>query len=188
MDGDATETTVTGSETTGSPETAGTGSETGEERTAQPGSPQPSTAAGSNEGTQGTIAASETATEGTRRDNPVNGSESGDRVANEVLTRQRDKAIREAHAYKAMLAAHNIDLSVVTSDALERIRIVEGEASGAFDYVAPGFEPQRRSASAVDTRQTGQALTAESIKQMSTQEINSNWEAVKGVLAAQRSK
>ena len=130
----------------------------------------------------------ETAGEGSESDKRLDSDSDSYRVVNEVLTRQRDKAIREAHAYKAMLAAHNIDVSMVSSDVLEKIRVVEGEAVDRFDYAAPGFVGQRVSPSAVDSRQAGQALNVDAIRNMSASEINKNWESVKQVLAAQRSK
>lgn len=189
MDGnEGTETTISGSETTGNTETAGTGSTAATYRGPESANPQSAeTTAGDRP--EGTAEAGD-ATEGTAEsaDKRLDGDSDSGRAAVEVLTRQRDRAIREAHAYKAILAAHNIDLAVVNSNSLEKIQIVEGEAVGGFDYSAPGFSSHRVSASAVDSRQAAQALNMDSIRDMSVTEINQNWESVKAVLAAQRSK
>jgi len=100
---------------------------------------------------------------------------------------QRNDALRRSHAFETMLSAHSIDTSGVTAEALERLPIANGAVDGKFAYEAPKLNPGKAPARETETAAPA-ALTRETVKGMTPDEINSRWPEIKAWMAQGGSK
>ena len=93
---------------------------------------------------------------------------------------QRNKALRQAHAFKTMLKAHGIDLKPVTDKALEHLPINQGAVDGVFDYKAPDIKVPPAPA---QTRVESSAPpTLDEVRRWSPEKINAQWDTVKELM------
>ena len=95
---------------------------------------------------------------------------------------QRNDALRQTHALKAVLAAHNISFDVTQAD-LGALSIDNGAVQGEFSYTpnnptssAPASQHQPAGAA------TPAVLTKDAISKMTSAQINENWEEISKVL------
>ena len=94
---------------------------------------------------------------------------------------QRNAALRESHALRAITTAHNVKTDdVLTETALGVLTIEDGKVTGEFEYKAPKLKTQQQREVKQDSTKSV-ALTAEAIEAMSYDEINKNWDEVVAV-------
>ena len=102
---------------------------------------------------------------------------------------ERNAALRDAAAVRKVAKAHNIDLSVVSAEAVEKLAIQDGKVVDEFDYTAPA--PQVKKSISAGEAPGGQpassaksaGLTREDIAKMSPSEINKRWDEVSALMA-----
>lgn len=98
---------------------------------------------------------------------------------------QRDGAVRQAFAYKTILASHGIDIAEVTEDRLNTLPIRAGVVDGVYNYTPPKPPPKDPPAPSPTAGGAGKgALTLDDVHKMSRDQINNDWENVSAVLAA----
>ena len=96
-----------------------------------------------------------------------------------------EQSLREAHAFRTMLAAHNIDLSSVTPEALAGLVIRDGKVVSDFAYTPPkAGRLQATGPASLEGDDQSAGLTYAEVMAMSREEINARWEEVQPVLAA----
>lgn len=95
----------------------------------------------------------------------------------------RNDALRKSHAYRTILDAHKIDLSVVTDHALANLSIEGGKVDSEFTYTPPQIDPPKRAPAKAAGEGKG-GLTKDDLKGMKPEEINRRWSEVRSVLAA----
>ena len=93
---------------------------------------------------------------------------------------QRDKAIRQAHAYSTMLKAHGIDTSNVTEAALQQITIHAGAPDSPFEYNPPKISIPAPAAK--PRPKTAEQPTLEDVKTWDEDKIADNWDTVKQLM------
>ena len=95
---------------------------------------------------------------------------------------QRNTAVRQAHGFKTMLAAHGIDTAGVTAEKLDAIPISGGVADGRFDYTPPEIKvPVTKPTPRVGDESVKPTL--DDVKNWSVDEINSRWDEVSALMA-----
>jgi len=99
---------------------------------------------------------------------------------------QRNAALREAHAYKTMLLAHNIAVDGVNEDKLKDLPISDGRVDGKFDYTPPAIAVPAKPTSQANASIGGNAkpLTLDEVGGWSEEQINANWDEVQRLLIA----
>lgn len=102
-------------------------------------------------------------------------------VESEINKVNYETALRKVSAMESILKAHQIDMSVMTNEALSAIPIVDGVA-GKFAYQAPRPAPTTSPKSVRMGGNQPVALTIDQIEAMSETEINNRWEEVSAVL------
>lgn len=94
---------------------------------------------------------------------------------------QRNKALRQAHAFKTMLEMHGISTKGVTDKALEALPIHDGAVDGKYDYTPPKIAvppPQRQRA------QGGKpTATLESASQWTGEDMVKRWDELSPLIA-----
>ena len=86
---------------------------------------------------------------------------------------ERNAALRRAHAYEAMLRAHNIDIASVTDDSLRGMEIDQGAVVEEYSYTPPPMrrsDPAGAAAPGGQPASTQQPLTMTSLKDMSSKD------------------
>ena len=91
----------------------------------------------------------------------------------------RNQALRETAALTKVVKAHNITFDVGSAD-LKGLSIEDGKVSGEFEYTATKATTQVPGTQGIK----GDEITPESIKGMTPEQINANWDKVSAVLAA----
>lgn len=102
---------------------------------------------------------------------------------------QRNDALREAHALRHVLRAHNIEVTLDTAK-LDTLTIADGSAVGEYAYEAPAPAQAVPNGSSSGGRggvggvgvDGGRDLSLEEIREMSVEQINDRWDEVQRVL------
>ena len=90
-------------------------------------------------------------------------------------------AIKQNHAFREVLKAHNINFDVDKAD-LSQLEVKGDKLSGEFKYNLPTTTTP--TLPAMD-KSTPRSLTMKDIEGMSQDQINNNWKEVSAVLASQ---
>lgn len=99
-----------------------------------------------------------------------------EREANIVSARNR--ALREANAYKKILQAHNISIDSVNDSSLNQ-SIDDGKVTSDFQYQAPKVHvAPRKAQDASPPSGRGLSMTRQDVENMSPEDINKNWDAI----------
>lgn len=93
---------------------------------------------------------------------------------------QRNVALRESHALKQVVSAHNISFDVTTADT-GGLAIKDGKVEGEFEYTPP--TQQRTKEPTPPQGQNDNPLTVDDIRKMTPAQINERLDDVNKVLS-----
>ena len=104
--------------------------------------------------------------------------------ASDGLRASRDAALRENHALRAMLGAHNVPVAL-DAGKLAALKVESGVVSGEYAYAPPKVEtkPAGAGASKAGGANGGAtALTYEDLAKLPHDEVNKRWAEVRSLL------
>ena len=92
----------------------------------------------------------------------------------------RNDALRQGHALRAVVKAHNIGFKVEDAD-VSALKVEDGKVDGEFDYspAPPSKEPPKSPPGGGN-----EGLTVDAVKKMSAEEMMARWDDVKAVMAS----